>query len=221
MLRRERLLSFFAQLPQSLVGLEACAGAHDWGRRLRELGHEVRLIPPQHVKPYRQGNKNDYNDARAIAEAVGRPGMRFVTIKTVEQQDIQVLHRLRAARVAERTGLGNQLRGILAEYGIVLPKGLGVLRRRLPQLLADEGNGLSDNLRRLLARGYQQLQQLDEHVEFFTRELQRHCREHEAIERLQSVPGFGPVVASAFVAYIGDHNTKVAFFKRDEIKKIS
>lgn len=202
-LKRGQVLSYFAQLPSCVVGLEACGGAHEWGRRLREQGHEVRLIAPQRVKAYLSGNKNDYNDARAIAEAVSRPGMRLVSIKTVEQQAVQALHRLRAGRVAERTGLANQLRGLLAEYGMVLPRGVGMLRRRLAEVLEDGENGLSEGLRRVLARGYRQLLELDGHIAFYTRELQRHAREHEAVQRLQTVPGFGPVVASAFFAQVG------------------
>ena len=118
MLRRSGLLTWFANLPQSLVGIEACASAHYWARELGTQGHQVKLIPPQYVKPFVRGNKNDYNDALAIAEAVVRPEMRFVAIKTPEQQDIQALHRLRERRLRDRTALCNQLRGLLAEYGI-------------------------------------------------------------------------------------------------------
>ena len=139
MLRRSQVMAYFANLPPCLIGMEACSGAHFWARRFEELGHEVRLIAPQHVKAYVRGNKNDYNDARAIAEAVCRPDMRFVAVKTVEEQDVQALHRLREAQVGERTALCNQIRGLLAEYGIVLPKGVGVVRKRLPELL-EEGD---------------------------------------------------------------------------------
>lgn len=203
-LRRRQVLPYFANLPACLIGLEACAGAHDWARRLRELGHEVRLIPAQHVKAYLRGNKNDYNDARAIAEAVCRPDLRFVAVKTIEQQDLQALHRLRQARVAERTAVCNQLRGLVAEYGIVLPQGVGMLRKRLPELLEETENGLSEWFRALLARGYQQLCELDEHIAFYTAEIQHHAREQAAVQRLQTVPGFGPVVASVFHSVVGD-----------------
>lgn len=203
-LKRKQVLAFFARLPKVTIGLEACAGAHDWGRRLQEQGHTVRVLAPQYVKAYRRGNKNDYHDARAIAEAVQRPGMRFVALKTVEQQDTQALHRLRQGRVEERTALSNQLRGLLAEYGIVLPKGIAVLRRRLPEMLEDAENGLTHGLRRLLARSYQQLQELDGHVDFFTQELQRQARQQEALQRLRTIPGFGPIVASVFYAQVGN-----------------
>ena len=204
MLRRGQVMGYFANLPKCRVGMEACASAHFWARRLKEQGHEVRLIPPQHVKAYVRGNKNDYNDARAIAEAAQRPDMRCVAVKTVEQQDVQALHRLREARVVERTALCNQMRGLLAEYGIVLPQGVSALRRRLPQLLEDADNGLSDFFRPLLAEGYHQLQQLEAHIEFYTEQLKRHAQQHEAIRRLQTVPGFGPIVASVFHAFVGD-----------------
>jgi transposase len=203
-LRRKQVLSYFAQLPAALVGMEACAGAHYWGRELKKLGHQVRLIPPQYVKAFVRGNKNDYNDALAIAEAVSRAQMRFVAVKTPAQQDFQALHRLRARRVAERTGLCNQLRGLLGEYGIVLPLGVSTLRREIPCLLEDAEVGLSDLFRTLLARGYTQLQQLDAHIEGYNQELIRHSRQFEACARLQTIPGYGPIVASVFYSAVGD-----------------
>ncbi len=203
MLKRSQVLVYFANLPVSLVGMEACASAHYWARELGALGHKVKLIPPQYVKPYVRGNKNDYNDALAIAEAVVRPEMRFVGVKTPEQQDIQALHRLRERRLGDRTALCNQLRGLLAEYGLVFPKGVSTLRRCLPELLEDAGNGLSDLFRRLLAQGYQQLQELDGHIDFYTRELVRQSQQDDACQRLQTIPGFGPIVASVFHSVVG------------------
>ena len=203
MLRRPQVLKYFANVPLSLVGMEACAGAHYWARELAALGHEVKRIPPQYVKPYGRGNKNDYNDALAIAEAVVRPEMRFVAAKTTEQQDIQALHRLRERCLGDRTALGNQLRGLLAEYGLIFPKGLNTLRRRLPEVLEDGENGLSDRFRRLLAQGYQRLRELDGHIDGYTRELERLSRQDEACQRLQTVPGFGPIVASVFHSVVG------------------
>ena len=204
MLRRAQVLKFFTDLTPCLVGIEACASAHYWARQLTALGHEVRLIPPQHVKPYVRGNKNDYNDARAIAEALVRAQMRFVEIKTEAQQDIQALHRLRERRVQERTALCNQLRGLLAEYGLILPQGIATMRRRLPELLEDAENGLSDLFRRLLAQSYRQLRQLDALIDTHGEELKRYSRQNEACQRLQTIPGFGPVVASAFAGYVGN-----------------
>ncbi len=204
MLKRPQVLAYFANLPVSLVGMEACASAHYWARELGALGHEVKLIPPQYVKPYVRGNKNDYNDALAIAEAVVRPEMRFVGVKTPEQQDIQALHRLRERRLGDRTALCNQLRGLLAEYGLVFPKGVTTLRRRLPELLADGENGLSDLFRQLLAQGYQQLQELDVHIDFYTQELVYQSQQDDACQRLQTIPGFGPIVASVFRSVVGN-----------------
>ena len=204
MLKRAKVMEYFVNLPSCLIGMEACASAHYWARKLQELGYEIRLIPPQHVKAYLRGNKNDYNDARAIAEAARRPDMRFVAVKTVEQQDVQAMHRLREARVAERTALCNQIRGLLAEYGIALTQGVSVLRKRLPELLEDAENGLSDFFRPLLADCYQQLQEIDRHIDFYTQVLKQHAKQNEAIRRLQKIPGFGPVVASVFRAFVGD-----------------
>ena len=204
MLRRGEVIRFFNGLTPCLVGMEACASAHYWARELQAMGFKVKLIPPQFVKPYVRGNKNDDNDALAIAEAVVRPKMRFVTPKTTAQQDVQALHRLRERRIGERTALCNQLRGLLAEYGCILPKGVSVLRRRIPDLLEDGENGLSGLFRQLLAQGYQQLQQLDEHIECYTQALQVQCREDEACGRLQTIPGYGPIVASAFRSAIGN-----------------
>ncbi len=204
MLRRSQVMAYFANLPPCLIGMEACSGAHFWARRFEDFGHEVRLIAPQHVKAYVRGNKNDYNDARAIAEAVCRPDMRFVAVKTVQEQDVQALHRLREAQVGERTALCNRIRGLLAEYGIVLPKGVGVVRKRLPELLEEGENGLSDFFRPLLANCYEQLQQIDAHIEFYTKELKRHAQHNEAVRRLQTVPGFGPIVGSVFHAFVGN-----------------
>ena len=203
MLKRSQVLAYFANLPPCLVGMEACASAHHWARELGVLGHEVKLIPPQYVKPYVRGNKNDYNDALAIAEAVTRPEMRFVTVKTTAQQDIQALHRLRERCLADRTALCNQLRGLLAEYGLIFPKGVNLLHRRLPELLEDGENGLSDLFRRLLAQGYQQLQELDGHIDHYTQEMRLLSQQDETCRRLQTIPGYGPIVAGVFHSVVG------------------
>ena len=202
-LRRGQVLAYFANLPACVVGIEACASAHFWARALQQLGHEVRLIPPQHVKAYVRGNKTDYHDARAIAEAVRRPDRRWVAVKTPAQQDMQALYRLRAARVQERTALCNQVRGLVAEYGIVLAQGVGTVRRHLPALLEAGSSGLSEFLRTLLRECAEQLRELDAHIACYTRMLEAHARHHEAVRRLQTVPGFGPVVASVFQAFVG------------------
>ena len=202
-LRLGHVKAYFANLPVCVVGTEACASAHFWARELQALGHEVRMIPPQYVKAYVRGNKTDYHDARAIAEAVRRPGMRVVAVKTPEQQDIQALHRLRAARVQERTALCNQVRGLLAEYGVVLAQGVGALRRHLAGLVEEPPTGVSEFLRTLLRACAQQLRELDAHIACYTRMLEAHASQHAAVQRLQTVPGFGPVVASVFHAFVG------------------
>jgi len=204
MLKRSQVLGYFANLPVCLIGMEACASAHYWARELGDLGHQVKLIPPQYVKPYLRGNKNDYNDALAISEAVIRPEMRFVSVKTTEQQDIQALHRLRERGIQTRTALCNQLRGLLAEYGLILPLGVNVLRRRLPELLEDGENSLSDFFSSMLAESYYQLVELDAHIAFYTQNLMDYSRQNEACQRLQSIPGYGPIVASVFYSKVGN-----------------
>ena len=204
MLRRNQVLEFFTQLPPCRIGMEACASAHYWGRQLNDIGHDVKLISPQHVKPYVRGNKNDYNDARAIAEAANRPSMRFVGIKTVEEQDMQAIHRMRSQCLRDRTALSNSTRGLLGEYGIVFAKGVPTLRKKIPEILEDAENGLSLDFRNLLARRYEQLVEIDEHISFYTKKLERVSREDDPCQRLQTVPGFGPIVASAFRSDIGD-----------------
>lgn len=204
MLRRNQMLEFFTQLGPCQVSMEACAGSHYWGRQLRSLGHDVKLIPPQHVKPYLRGNKNDYNDARAIAEAAVRPDMPAVGIKTVEEQDMQAIHRMRSQCMRDHTALSNSTRGLLGEYGIVFPKGVATLRRKIPELLEDADNGLSPLFRNLLARRYDQLVEMGEHIAFYTKELELICQQDDACQRLQTVPGFGPIVASAYRSVIGD-----------------
>lgn len=203
-LTRGQVLKHFANSPAGLIGMEACASSHWFARALRALGHEVRLIPPQYVKAYLRGQKNDYNDARAIAEAVRVPSMRFVTVKTVAQQDVQSLVRLREGALNARTAAVNRIRGLLGEYGIVTGKGIGALRRALPEVLEDAGNGLSDTFRRLLSRERQHLLELDAHIEALTEELAAVSKQDERVQRLQTVPGYGPIVASVFASVMGD-----------------
>lgn len=203
-LRRSQVLTYFAQLPPCLIGMEACGSAYYWARELQTLGHTVKLIPAQHVKAFLRGNKNDYNDALAISEAVVKPQMRFVAIKTIAQQDIQALHRLRSLCLKSRTALSNQLRGLLAEYGVAMPKGINVLRRYLAETLGQDQTQLTPFFQHLLAQGYKQLQQLDEHIDDYTKQLHGQLQDNEACRQLLTVPGFGPIVASAFYSEIGD-----------------
>jgi transposase len=209
MLRRNQVGQFFAQLPPCQVAMEACATSHYWGRKLTLMGHDVKLIPPQHVKPFVQGNKNDYNDARAIAEAVNRPRMSFVAVKTEEEHDIQAVHRIRSQCLRDRTALSNSTRGLLGEYGISFSKGLAALRRRIPELLEDAENSLSFRFRNILARRYEQLVELDEHIVFYTKELELLSQQDDGCQRLQTIPGYGPIIASAFRSTIGDGQSYV------------
>src|SRR5512134_1813131 len=153
-LSRAQLKAYFSTLPPALVGMEACASSHYWARVLAGYGHQVRLISPHWVTPYRQGNKNAGNDAAAICEAVGRPGMRYVPVKRPEQQAVLMLHRVRSRLMAERTALINQIRGLLAEYGIVLRHGASEVRRALPVILEDGENGLPELAREVFADLY-------------------------------------------------------------------
>ena len=204
MLRRHQVAEFFVNLPICTVAMEACAGCHYWARNLMAMGHEVKVIPPQYVKPYLRGNKNDYNDACAIAEAATRPTMPNVAVKTVQQQEMQALHRLRSRMVKERTALGNSLRGLLAEFGLIIPQGVSALRRGIPAILEDADNGLSDSFRSVVARSYEHFVALDEQIDFYTQQLSQLSRSDEACVRLQTIPGFGPIVASAFRSAVGD-----------------
>ncbi len=203
-LRRKQVTSWFAQQPLCLVGIEACGGAHYWARTLIAMGHEVKLIAPQHVKAFVRGQKNDYNDAAAIAEAVTRPQMHFVPIKSIDQLDLQALQRMRTRLIRERTGLSNQLRGLLAENGIVIPRSLALLRRRLPELLEDADIGLTTFFRRLLHGGWQHLLEIEDKIKALDQELAATVAQDENCQRLMTIPGYGPVVASSFSVAIGD-----------------
>ena len=204
MLRRHQVLKYFANIPVCCVAMEACSSANHWARQLINLGHEVKLIPAQHVKRFLPGNKNDYNDARAIAEASTRDNIRTVAVKTIKEQDIQALHRIRSQCKKDRTALVNSVRGLLSEYGIAIAKGISSLRRAIPELLEDADNGLSDYFRDLLARRYDQLIELDGHIKFYTQKLEHYAQQDEACQRLQTIPGFGPLVSSAFLGVIGN-----------------
>lgn len=203
-LRRSQVLSFFEKLKPCLVGMEACSSSHYWGRELQQRGHQVRLIAPQYVKPYVKGNKNDANDAEAICEASSRPNMRFVSVKTVDQQDMQAIHRIRSELVKQRTAKANQIRGLLSEYGIIIAQQIGKLRITLPEILEDAENGLTIQLRRLLRGLEEDLIQLDGRVHEMDKEIQRQGMENKAAQQLQQIPGIGPITATALVSAIGN-----------------
>jgi transposase len=201
---RQRLLSTVARLPACLVGVEACGGAHYWARAFGEHGHEVRMMAPQFVKPYVKSNKSDRIDAEAICEAVQRPSMRFVPIKAPSQQDLQSLHRARRLALSQRTAQVNQIRGLLAEYGIVIGQGRRRVRGCLPGILEDAENGLSVEFRELLQGLYEELVHLDERIEKFDQRLEQLSRENAQCRRLMMLAGIGPLVATALVAAVGD-----------------
>jgi transposase len=201
---RKQLLRFTANLQVALIGMEACGGAHFLGRALREQGHEARLIPAQYVKPYVKTNKSDYIDAEAIAEAVARPTMRFVPIKSDDQLDLQSLHRVRERWVMRRTAVVNQIRGLLLERGITVRKGRCHLEAALPGILEDATAKLSGALRLLLAQLQLELDQLALRVEEADALIQKIAQESEACRRLDAIPGIGPVTATAIIAAIGN-----------------
>lgn len=203
-LKRDQMLSFFANLPSCLIGMEACASAHFWAKKLQGLGHTVKLMAPQFVKPYVKTNKNDAADAEAICEAVTRPTMRFVPIKSSEQLAVLALHRARQGFVKARTAQANQIRGLLAEYGHIIPQGISHISKQVPDLLEDSENGLPGTFRQLLMRLHEHLKDLDKQVRELEDTIVRWHQECAVSQKLAQLPGIGPLTASALVASIGD-----------------
>lgn len=203
-LRRQQVLPFFGNLPPCLIGMEACGGAHYWARRLQAQGHTVRLMAPQFVKPYVKANKHDAADAEAICEAVSRPSMRFVPVKSVAQQAVLSLHRARQGFVRARTAQANQIRGLVAEYGLTIQRGIGHIAQRVPEILEDASNELPDLFRPLLYRLLEHLKALDRQVKELDAEITDWHRQNELSNKLAAVPGIGPITASALVATVGD-----------------
>lgn len=202
--KRDALLKLFAAMPPCVIGMEACSGAHEWARQLSRLGHQPKLMAAKHVKPYTQGQKNDANDAAAICEAVSRPTMRFVAVKSVAQHDLQALHRIRSQCVEQRTAKVNLIRGLLAEYGIVVAQQISQLRNALPILLEEAENGLTGDFRELLYGLQQDLYFLDDRIAELTARIERHVKAHDTTRRLLAIPGIGPISASALFASVGD-----------------
>jgi len=198
-----RLMELMSRLEPCLVGMEASCGAHHWVEKLSDLGHDVRMMSPQFVRPYVKSNKSDYHDAEAICEAVSRPTMRFVPYKTKERRALQQIHRSRETMIGVRTQLANQLRGFLREYGIVLPQGLRVIKREVPAIASDPERELPGDFRALLCMQHQALMQVDEQVADLTAVLDRESKENPLCERLMSIPGIGPMVSTALVASVG------------------
>ena len=190
--------------PECEIGMEACASAHHWGRELQSRGYTVKLIPAQYVKPFVKSNKNDARDAEAICEAMSRPHMRFVTVKTVEQQDIQATHRIRAELMTQRTAKANQIRGLVAEYGLVAPQRLSSLRAAIPCWLEDAENGLTGDFRQLLQGVWEDLLLLDDRVGEMDKAIKQLADTHEECVRLQQMRGVGPMISTAIIATVGD-----------------
>jgi transposase len=203
-LKREQMAPYFANLEPCLIGMEACGSSHFWARKLQSFGHTVKLMAPQFVKPYVKTNKNDAADAEAICEAVSRPNMRFVPIKTVEQQAILSLHRARQGFVKARTAQANQIRGLLAEYGITIPQGISHIAKRLPEILEDGENGLPGVFRQMIEQLGEHLKELDRQAAAIEVQIQLWHRESTASQKLVKIPGIGPLTATALVASIGD-----------------
>jgi transposase len=204
---RSQVASRLANMPACLIGMEACVGAHHLSRRLKALGHDARLMPAKYVRPYSKGQKNDFRDAEAIAEAVQRPTMRFVATKTVDQLDLQALHRVRERLVGQRTGVVNQIRAFLLERGVAVRQGPRFLRSELPHILAAPSDIVSLRMVRIIEDLADDWRRLDERIEGLSREIEAAARQDVGCERLMSVPGIGPIISSAMVAAIGAGDT--------------
>src|SRR5215813_13170525 len=203
-LARQKVLPFMAQLPPCLLGMAASGGAHYSAREFTQLGHTVKLMAPQFVKPYVQSQKNDPNDAAGICEAVERPRMRGVPVKSIPQQDVQALHRIRERQITARTALINQIRGLLTEYGIVIPQRASQVRHKLPMVLEDAENGWTATAREWLHALAEELQALDQRIAATDQQIERVFEADEACQRLAQLPGIGPLTATALSAAVGD-----------------
>ena len=192
-----------ANMPPCLIGMEACVGAHHLSRRLKTLGHDARLMPAKYVRPYSKGQKNDFRDGEAIAEAVQRPTMKFVATKTAEQLDLQALHRVRERLVSQRTGIINQIRAFLLERGVAVRQGLRFLRAGLPQILATRTDVLSPRMVHVIEALAGDWRRLDERIEGLSADIETLVQHDPACQRLMTVPGIGPIISSAMVAAIG------------------
>jgi transposase len=199
---RQKLATFVANLPPCLIGMEACGGAHYWARRFTEMGHEVKLMSPQYVKPYVKTNKNDANDAEACAEAVTRPSMRFVPIKSIAQQDINLIHRVRERLIKQRIQLTNQTRGLLLEYGIIIAQGEASFKRRLPEILADE-SVLSPEANQIFQELYSEYWVIAQQLKAYDLKLKTLSKDHPLCQRLETIPGIGKVTSTALIAAVG------------------
>lgn len=204
--KRADLLKLLSNYEPTTVVMEACYSSNPWGRKLQKLGHNVKLVPPFQVKPFVVGNKNDSNDAVAIAESSLRPKTRFVEVKTLEQQDIQSLHRVRERSIRHRTAMINQIRGLLSEYGVVVAQTRGALKKAIPDILEDANNELTVVMRRIIHRLVDQWTYLDKEIEILENDLNALTKQHKDYKLLTSVPGVGPMGAALVLAAVGDAN---------------
>lgn len=203
-LKRSELLAYISNMPFSVIGIEACGGAHHWAREFKKLGHEVVLLNARFVKAFAIGNKNDFNDAEAIFTAVSRPNKRTVEVKNLAQQEMQMLHRLRQDLIYQRTALTNRIRGFLSELGIVIPQGVNHVRKQLPLILEDAENSLPSLSRELFAEMYESLSKLDEDINAQDRRINRLCQQNTLSRRFLDVPGIGPITATIMASDIGE-----------------
>jgi transposase len=201
---RRQIEARLANIPRCLIGMEACVGAHHLSRKLQSHGHDARLMPAKYVRPYSKGQKNDFRDAEAIAEAVQRPTMKFVATKTADQLDLQALHRVRERLVSQRTGIINQIRAFLLERGVAVRQGLRFLRIELPGILATRSDVLSSRMMHIIEGLAGDWRQLDERIEDLSTDIKELADQDPACERLMTVPGIGPIISSAMVAAIGN-----------------
>ncbi len=201
---REKFLEFVIGLKPCNIYMEACGSANYWGRKFREQGHKVKLINPRYVKPYVKRNKNDANDAAGIAAAARDPDMRFCEVKTEEQQDIQSIHRIRSLLIQQRTALANQIRGLLAEYGIVIPKGTSYIRSGLPMILGNNPNNMGELMLGCLMELYERFKYLDERIAFYDKKIEILFKSNEPCQRLEKIPGIGALGATILASILGN-----------------
>jgi transposase len=205
-LGREKLVEFLSNLTPCLIGIEACGSAHYWARVFQSLGHTVKMMSPQFVKPYVKSNKNDKNDSRGIAEAVTRPDMKFVPIKTIEQQDNLLIHRARELNIKQRTAQANQIRGLLAEYGVIIPKGITHIGK-VPEILEKNEERLTLRATEIFKKLYEQFKEYDKQVKEYEAQIERTAKEDPICREIMKIEGIGPISATAIVATIGDAKT--------------
>jgi transposase len=202
--QREKLVEMVANLPRCTILMESCGTSNHWGRRFQELGHTPKLISPQHVTPYVANHKNDYKDTEAIIEVGTRPRTKFVQIKSLEQQDIQSIHRVRERLVTNRICLSNQIRGLLLEYGIVIPKGFASLKSKLVELLNDGSDLVTEEMKAVLVDVYEELKELSARIDKYDKKIEAISNQQESCKLLKTIPGIGPITSTALYASMGN-----------------